>query len=58
MKIEINQIIRRMDQGFTQPYICGCSDGGKYVVKGSNTTKKQLAVELICTGQPKLDTFT
>ncbi|UAL42157.1 hypothetical protein K8B83_14870 [Shewanella inventionis] len=48
MAIEITQVIRRMEQGFTQPYICGCSDGAKYVVKGSNTTGNQLAIELIC----------
>ncbi|MCU8044393.1 MULTISPECIES: HipA family kinase [unclassified Shewanella] len=48
MTIEINQIIRRLDQGATLPYICGCSDGAKYVVKGSNTTRKHLAVELLC----------
>jgi hypothetical protein len=48
MITEINQVIRRMEQGFTQPYICGCCDGAKYVVKGSNTTRQQLAIELVC----------
>lgn len=48
MTIEINQIIRRLEQGATLPYICGCSDGSRYVVKGANTTRKQLAIELLC----------
>lgn len=48
MITEITQVIRRMDQGFTQPYLCGCSDGNKYVVKGSSASRAELTAELLC----------
>lgn len=48
MIIEINQVIRRMEQGFTKPYLCGCSDGNKYVVKGSSACRTELIAELLC----------
>lgn len=46
--VEITEVIRRIEQGMTQPYLCRCDDGNLYIVKGSNTTKAQLATELLC----------
>lgn len=46
--VEIVEVIRRFEQGFTEPYLCRCDDGNLYVVKGSNATYSHLAAEVLC----------
>lgn len=46
--IEIAELIRPLEQGITRPYLCQATDGNKYVVKGSSTTKRGLIAEFVC----------
>lgn len=46
--LEVIEIIRKLEQGRTEPYLCGASDGNEYVVKGKNTQGKGRIVEYIC----------
>jgi len=46
--IEINQIIRRSEQGVTRPYICKDEAGEQLWVKGSAWLASDLASEWIC----------
>lgn len=45
---EVIEIIRKIEQGRTEPYLCGASDGNEYVVKGKTTQGKGRIVEYIC----------
>ena len=42
------EIIRKIEQGRTEPYLCGANDGNEYVVKGKTTQGKGRIVEYIC----------
>ena len=46
--LEVIEIIRKIEQGRTEPYLCGANDGNAYVVKGKTTTGKGRIVEYIC----------
>ena len=46
--LEVVEIIRKIEQGRTEPYLCGANDGNKYVVKGKTTQGKGRIVEYIC----------
>ncbi|MEC5321489.1 HipA family kinase [Brenneria populi subsp. brevivirga] len=49
--LSINQIIRRLTEGTTEPFLCECDDGHKYVVKGQpRMTRKELMAEWISAG--------
>ncbi|WP_342609692.1 HipA family kinase [Vibrio tritonius] len=52
--IYIEQIIRRMKQGQTGPYLCKADDGDQYIVKGPNTTYAGLIHEWVCAHLGKL----
>ena len=47
MPIEIEEVIRRSEQGVTQPYICRGSDGKLYFVKGKGAGYDSLMKEWI-----------
>ncbi|MFV0575553.1 MAG: HipA family kinase [Vibrio sp.] len=44
-QISIDEIIRKMNQGLTEPYLCRADDNRKYVVKGSNALCSGLVKE-------------
>jgi len=46
--LEVIEIIRKIEQGRTEPYLCVGSDGKQYVVKGNTTLGKGRIVEYIC----------
>lgn len=46
-EISINEIVRKMRQGLTEPYLCKADDGNSYVVKSSNATYAGLVKEWI-----------
>lgn len=46
--VEIKNIIRRINQGATGPYLCEGSDKKLYIVKGHTTTYKGLIYEWVC----------
>lgn len=46
-EVSIEEIIRKMKQGLTQPYLCNADDHNSYVVKGSNATCAGLVKEWI-----------
>jgi len=46
--LHITHIIRRMASGVTEPFLCECDDGNKYVIKGKpRLTPKELMAEWI-----------
>ncbi len=45
--IEIIEIIRKMEQGFTQPYLCKADNGKKYVIKGASANGTGCANEWV-----------
>tara|TARA_B100000700_G_scaffold70633_1_gene78327 strand:+ start:507 stop:1214 length:708 start_codon:yes stop_codon:yes gene_type:complete len=45
--IEITDILRPIEQGATNPFLCLADDGKSYVVKGQATTNRQLIAEFI-----------
>lgn len=47
MTIEIIEILRRANQGMTEPFICRADDGRTYFVKGKKATKKGLINEFL-----------
>ncbi|MCL1161468.1 hypothetical protein L2728_06150 [Shewanella chilikensis] len=46
--VEVTEIIRKLEQGYTEPYYCRCSDRKTYIVKGANATRKGLVKEWVC----------
>ncbi|RYF18918.1 MAG: hypothetical protein EOO30_01725 [Comamonadaceae bacterium] len=40
----------RVEQGRTEPFLCRCTDGATYVVKGRSAGRRGLASEVICAG--------
>lgn len=48
MAVEIVEIIRRSDQGVTEPFICRGEDGALYFVKGRSAGRLSLIREWIC----------
>lgn len=43
------EIVKRLDGGITRPFLCGCDDGKKYVVKGlPHLPRKELIAEWVC----------
>ncbi|MGI2125565.1 HipA family kinase [Shewanella oncorhynchi] len=48
MTIEVTEIIRKFEQGYTVPYLCNCNDGKQYVVKGIEATYEGLIKEWVC----------
>lgn len=46
--IEITEIIRPLEQGITQPYLCVGDDDKRYAVKGQSATKRGLVAEFVC----------
>ncbi|WP_409527298.1 HipA family kinase [Rhizobium sp. BK591] len=47
MPIEIEEVLRRSDQGVTRPYICRGADGKLYYVKGKDAGYESLVKEWI-----------
>ncbi|PYE31417.1 hypothetical protein C8J37_11133 [Rhizobium sp. PP-WC-1G-195] len=47
MQIEIDEVLRRSEQGVTQPYICRGSDGKLYFVKGKGAGYDSLVKEWV-----------
>jgi len=45
--LQIIEIIRKMEQGFTEPYLCRAEDDELYVIKRANATYKGLVKEWI-----------
>lgn len=46
--LNIDHIIRRMSTGVTEPFLCECDDGLKYVIKGQpRVTRKELMAEWV-----------
>jgi len=45
--LEITEIIRRAEQGRTEPFLCGASDGRQYFVKGRAATASGLMRECL-----------
>ena len=46
--LEVTEIIRKLEQGRTEPYLCGTNDGNEYVVKGNTALGKGRISETIC----------
>ncbi|WP_221074757.1 HipA family kinase [Agarivorans aestuarii] len=46
-EIEIIHVIKTMEQGRTQPYLCEAEDGNQYILKGTSATYKGLIKECI-----------
>lgn len=46
--LQVTEIVRRLDQGMTGPYLVRAEDGELYVAKGKGATKRGLMVEWIC----------
>ena len=46
--LEVIEIIKKMNQGYTQPYLCIADDGNKYIVKGKGALGRGLICEYIC----------
>ena len=47
MTIQITEILRRSDQGFTKPFICRADDGNIYFVKGNSAGRQSQVYEWI-----------
>lgn len=47
MAIEVDEIISRSSQGVTLPFICRCSDGDLYFVKGRGAGRRSLVCEWV-----------
>ena len=45
--LQIIEIIRKMEQGFTEPYLCRAEDDELYVIKRANATYKGLVKEWV-----------
>lgn len=46
--LHVTSYTRRMNDGITQPFLCGCDDGNSYIVKGRpKLPKTELAAEWI-----------
>lgn len=46
--LEVTEIIRKLDQGKTQPYLCSAADHSLYVVKGRSALSNGCINEVIC----------
>lgn len=46
--LEVIEIIRKIEQGRTEPYLCIGSDDNRYIVKGNSALGKGRIVEYIC----------
>ena len=46
--LEVIEIIRKMEQGKTEPYLCTANNDNKYIVKGSSTGGRGRIAEWIC----------
>ncbi|HDT2309968.1 TPA: hypothetical protein QHP34_004685 [Citrobacter braakii] len=47
--LHVTSYTRRMNDGITQPFLCGCDDGNSYIVKGRPKLRRsELAAEWIC----------
>ena len=47
-RVSVNEVLRRAEQGRTQPFLCRCDDGASYYVKGKSAGPRGLAAELVC----------
>jgi hypothetical protein len=47
MTIDVVEVLRRSDQGATEPFICRCSDGEIYFVKGSGAGRRSQICEWV-----------
>lgn len=48
--VQVEEVIGRVEQGRTEPFLCRCTDGATYVVKGRSAGRRGLAAEVICAG--------
>ena len=46
--LQVTEIMRRLDQGMTRPFLVRADDGDLYVAKGRETTERGLIAEWIC----------
>lgn len=46
--LQVTEIVRRLDQGMTRPFIVRAEDDDLYVAKGRETTQRGLMAEWIC----------
>ena len=46
--LQVTEIVRRLDQGMTRPFIVRAEDDELYVAKGRETTQRGLMAEWIC----------
>lgn len=46
--LQVTEIVRRLDQGITGPYLVRAEDGELYVAKGKGATRRGLMAEWIC----------
>lgn len=44
----VEEVIGRVQQGRTEPFLCRCDDGATYVVKGRSAGRSSLCAEVIC----------
>jgi hypothetical protein len=48
VSLEVVEVLGRSEQGMTQPYICRCSDGEVYFVKGNGASRRSQISEWLC----------
>ena len=46
--LQVTEIIRRLDQGMTRPFLVRAEDDALYIAKGRETTQRGLIAEWIC----------
>lgn len=46
--LQVIEIVRRLDQGMTRPFLVRAEDDALYVAKGRETTQRGLIAEWIC----------
>lgn len=46
--LQVTEIVRRLDQGMTRPFLVRAEDDALYVAKGRDTTQRGLMAEWIC----------
>ena len=46
--LQVTEIVRRLDQGMTRPFLVRAEDDALYVAKGRETTQRGLMAEWIC----------
>lgn len=52
--LQIEEVLGRSEQGVTNPYICRCTNGKRYYVKGCGASFSSLVKEIICGRLAKL----